>query len=554
MIYPGFQKADISEWVDFLPAEIVINGFESDYACKLSEKIIVQGKGEILYIDIVKENTKRTEYIDEAYRLTDEKFFIKGEKCSGGMKLTVTVSGKKSLFRAFAAIVRMSKAKSFPVGSAQDYPLFAKRGYIEGFYGKPWSHFVRKFMIEKMSLNGMNTYYYAPKDDPYHRDKWSELYPENELSQLAELVKICEENFVDFHYCIAPGLSMKYSSEEDFEKLSCKANQLYSVGVRNFGLLVDDIPENLYFDEDKLTFDGEAVNAHIYLVNRFYSFLKGTDKTCVLTVCPLIYHGTGEEYYISKLGKGIPSDVSLFWTGKNICSQELTVKEAVVFENSTNHKPLYWDNFPVNDAEMYNEMHLGYICGREKDLFRYSEGIISNVMEYAMSSIIPLLTVCDYLWNPVSYNGFESWNKACETVLGKKQKELLMPFFDNLLTSCLKVENSPMMNAALNDAQQKLFGGDMMGAFMIMADYTQKLEKCCEQLEILDTELISELRPWAEKQFIALDVIKSSLSLLGDNSDENRENAKKILREYLNHPKTLCDFSLQAFAERMQTL
>lgn len=554
MIYPAFQKADISEWVELSPSEIVINGYESEFAKGILEKnCVLNCKGDALYIDVVKENTQRTEYISEAYRLTDEKFFITGKKSSGGINLTVTVSGKKSLFRAANRIAAMCNEKSFAVGIVEDYPLFAKRGYIEGFYGNPWSHENRKMMLGKMSFYGMNTYYYAPKDDPYHRDKWDELYPGKELSQLSEISELCRENFVDFHFCIAPGLSMKYSSEADFEKLSRKVKQLYTVGVKNFGLLVDDIPENLYFDEDKAAFDGEAVNAHVYLVNKLYAFLKGLSSECSLTVCPLVYHGTGEEYYISKLGRGIPSDVSLFWTGKNICSQEQTVKEAIIFENSTNHKPLYWDNFPVNDAEMYNEMHIGYLNGREKDLFRYSEGIISNTMEYCLSSIIPLLTVCDYLWNPVAYDGFESWQRACETVLGEN-KETLMPFLDNLLTSCLKVENSPMMNAALNDAQQMLFAGDLTGATAVMAEYTARLEKCCEALRTLDIPVISELRPWAEKQMIALDVIKSSLSLLGDNSDENKANANAILQKYLSHPRTLCDFSLQAFAERMQTL
>lgn len=555
MIYPAFQKTKIIEWIDFQPRKLIVNGYESKYAEGIcNKKSSFFSKGETLYISIVKENTKRTEYVDEAYRLTDEKYFIISEKCSGGMQLAVTVSGKKSLFRALNRITTMINDKKIFVGVVEDYPLFAKRGYIEGFYGNPWSHSVRRLMIEKMSAYGMNTYYYAPKDDPYHRDKWDELYPEKELAQLSEIAESCCENFVDFHFCIAPGLSMKYSSEDDFDKLSRKVQQLYNAGIRNFGLLVDDIPDNLYFDEDKEAFGGEAVNAHVYLVNKFYAFLKETDKNCSLTVCPLVYRGTGEEYYISKLGKGIPSDVSIFWTGKNICSQEQTVKEAIIFENSTNHKPLYWDNFPVNDAEMYNEMHLGYISGRERDLFRYSEGIISNTMEYAMSSIIPLLTVCDYLWNPLVYDGFESWHKACEITLGKERKEILMPFFDNLLTSCLKVENSPMMNSALNDAQQRLFAGDAAGAYGIIAEYVKKLEKCCEQLETLDNALISELKPWAEKQFIALDVIKSSLSLFGDNSKGNKEKANAVLQKYLNHPKTLCDFSLQAFAERMLTL
>ena len=554
MIYPAFQKPEITGWIDFSPSEVEINGFDSEYALAVLGKYTDKNcKGIKLYIDIVKKNTRQLEYIDEARRLSGEKFMISSEKTDNGLALTVTVSCREGLFRAVNRIIRMITDKKFFVGSVTDYPLFAVRGYIEGFYGKPWTHENRRMMLELMSFYGMNTYYYAPKDDPYHRDKWSELYPEKELSELSELASLCRENFVKFHYCIAPGLSMKYSSDEDFAKLMCKAEQLYSIGIRNFGLLVDDIPEDLWFDEDKEAFDGEAVNAHIVLSDKFRNFLKEKDKNCTLTVCPLQYHGRGDEYYISKLGQGISGDIDIFWTGKNICSQEITVREAVIFENATNRPPLYWDNFPVNDAEMYNEMHIGYLNGRESDLYRYSRGIVSNTMEYALSSRIPLLTVCDYLWNPVSYDGFESWQKACEIVLGE-EKELFIPLFDNLLTSCLKVENSPMLNEALNLAQQQFFSGDIIGATATVGKYIDAPGKCCSTLETLDNPMVKEIEPWLEKQKIALDLIKSSLLILTDNTVENKEKTAENLKKYLSHPKTLCDFSLQAFVERILTL
>lgn len=554
MIYPAYQKFSVSQWIDFDPEKVLVNGFDSEYAADylgINQTEIC--KGNVLYIDIIKKNTKDTEYIDECCRVTDEKYLISAEKCDDGLHIFITVSCRKSLFRALCRIKGMINDEKFFIGDAEDYPLFAERGYIEGFYGNPWSFENRKMMIELLSFYGMNTHYYAPKDDPYHRDKWDELYPQKELSELSAMLEICKENFVDFYYCIAPGLSMQYSSEEDFEKLICKVNQLYDIGIRNFGLLVDDIPENLYFEKDKIAFDGDAVNAHIYLCNKFYSRIKALSSECKLTVCPLQYHGNGDEYYISKLGKGLSGGIKLFWTGKNICSQEITVREAVIFEYSTNRKPLYWDNFPVNDAEMYNEMHIGYIDGREKDLYRYSEGIISNTMEYTLSSRIPLLTVCDYLWNPAAYNGFESWQKACEIILGE-DKETVMPFFDNLLTSCLKVENSPMLNACLNDAQQKYFDGDIDGARSVLIRYIMKLEKCCKYLETANTPMFSELSPWAEKQKIALDLIKSAAGILDGNSEKSKENTRVLLKNYLNHPKTLCDFSLQSFAERMLTL
>lgn len=552
MIYPAFQKTKITQWVDFSAAKAEISGFDSDYVREMLKNSL-DCKGNKLYIEVLQENTRRLEYIEESRKISGEKYIIACEKSSDGLKITLTVSCRTGLFRAVNRIISMIKDKKFFIGEVEDYPLFATRGYIEGFYGKPWSHENRKMMLELMSFYGMNTYYYAPKDDPYHRDKWFELYPKQDLLALSELSALCEEKFIDFNFCIAPGLSMKYSSEEDFQKLACKAEQLYGVGIRNFGLLVDDIPEDLWFDEDKAAFGGEAVNAHIDLVNKFNDFLKQIDSRCRLTVCPLQYHGGGDEYYISKLGQGISGDIRLFWTGKNICSQELTVREAVVFENATNHKPLYWDNFPVNDAEMQNEMHIGYLNGREKDLFRYSEGIISNTMEFTLSSRIPLLTVCDYLWNPLAYDGFESWQKACEIVLGA-DKNTYMPFLDNLLTSCLKVENSPMLNEMLNLAQQQFFAGDLQGAGETAGAYITALENCCEKLKNVEIPMISELYPWAEKQFIALDLLKSAIAILAENSEENKAKTQEILQKYLAHPKTLCDFSLQAFAERMLTL
>ena len=44
--------------------------------------------------------------------------------------------------------------------------------------------------MKLMASYGMNTYFYAPKDDIYHRAKWRELYPENELTQLKNLFKV----------------------------------------------------------------------------------------------------------------------------------------------------------------------------------------------------------------------------------------------------------------------------------------------------------------------------------------------------------------------------
>ena len=58
------------------------------------------------------------------------------------------------------------------------------RGTIEGFYGSPWTAEERLDQLAFYGRYKLNTYVYAPKDDPYHRDRWREPYPPDALAQL----------------------------------------------------------------------------------------------------------------------------------------------------------------------------------------------------------------------------------------------------------------------------------------------------------------------------------------------------------------------------------
>ena len=58
-----------------------------------------------------------------------------------------------------------------PEVNITDYPTVSARGIIEGFYGTTWTHKDRLDQIKFYGKNKLNTYIYAPKDDPYHREK-----------------------------------------------------------------------------------------------------------------------------------------------------------------------------------------------------------------------------------------------------------------------------------------------------------------------------------------------------------------------------------------------
>ena len=446
-------------------------------------------------------DTRKTVYCEKTHRITDEKYILN----INGNSVSVECSGEKSAFYALCDIAKRIEENLFADGEFVSSPLFSVRGYIEGFYGNPWSHESRKSVLKLMAKNRMNTVYHAPKDDKYHRDLWREEYPEAELKKLKELVDEASEYYMDFYWCIAPGLSMKYSDDAEFDSLMNKTKQLYSIGIRNFGLLLDDIDEELFFEEDKAVF-GETVNAHITLINRYYSELKNTDASIRLTVCPTLYHGKGDEYYISKLGRNIPPLVSVFWTGKDICSRELTSLDALKFIEGTHHKPLYWDNYPVNDCSMYNEMHLSPVINRDSDLYKYSEGIISNCMEYAECSKIPLITFADYLWNSESYNPQKSWEEAIRQVIGKENADNFIVFADHLYTSCLKDANSRRMYAVFDEIETALKAGNEEKAFTAAEEYLRKMNACREYLK-QDYSICRELKKWSEKFFVACDIM-----------------------------------------------
>lgn len=500
-------------------------------------------------IEIVFENSERVTYCEKAHRVTDEKYILSVY----GKDIKIISSCEKGAFYALCDLANRIDKSTVSDGEYICSPAFAARGYIEGFYGNPWSHESRKSVMELMAKNRMNTVYYAPKDDLYHRENWRENYPENELAKLKELVDKASEYYMDFCWCIAPGLSMKYSDKGEFDALINKTKQLYSIGVNRFGLLLDDIDDELAFEEDKAAF-GETVNAHIELINRYYSALNEIDSSIRLTVCPTLYHGKGNEYYISKLGKNIPTLVSVFWTGKDICSRELTSPEAVRFIENTYHKPLYWDNYPVNDCSMFNEMHISPIINRDPDLYKYSEGIISNCMEYAECSKIPLITFADYLWNSENYDPQKSWEGAIRQVIGKENADNFIIFADHLYTSCLKDANSRRLYEAFGEIENAFKSGNKENAFILAENYLSKMNACKEYLK-LDLPICRELSKWSEKYFVSCDIINKIFEYIKTNDEKLIEELLLLIEKYEAMPARFSnDVNIRAELKNLQNI
>lgn len=542
MIYPVPQKNNLNGTPVYISAVKVCGEYRETAEKILSEYNIDIADG--FSVEIMVSDSRRTTYVEDLSMLSDEKYFI----TVTDERILIEASCRRGVFRAVHTLAKLIKKNELKTGMLEDYPLFSRRGYIEGFYGATWKQEKRISVMRLMAANGMNSFYYAPKDDEYHRAKWRETYPEKELAELKSLFDTARENEIDVCWCVGPGLTYKYTSESDFNALIGKVMNVYSAGVRNFGLLLDDIPSDFQYEDDAKVYDS-VVDAHIELINKVFRTLKIADSDITLTVCPTQYCGECDDYYISKFGKGIPSEIKIFWTGRQICSSFLTCREADDFQRSTAHMPLYWDNYPVNDAEMFQEMHLGPVKGRDKELYKHSEGLISNVMEYAECSKIPLMTIADYLWNPVAYDCDDSLLNAQQEILGEKA-EIFKYIADHLCVSCVSRYGSELMSEVLSHLSFLVATGDIAKAIGEFKEYNAKMRECLATVSDTSVELFAEMQKWVKKFSLCCDVLDAILAVWVENTPENKAILSELIEKYNSDAVVLAGFCLRETAEK----
>jgi hypothetical protein len=308
-----------------------------------------------------------------------------------------------------------------------DFPSFPERGVVEGFYGVPWTHQDRLDVLRFEGAHGMNVYYYAPKDDPYHRKLWRDPYPPAQQKRLGELVEMANRNYVDFCFAISPGLTMAYSSAQDFQTLAVKLARVGKLGVSCFALFLDDVPPELQDPQDKVKFKTLA-QAHVFLTNKLYQRLKKQSASNRLVLAPTTYTSEwGDRNYLKELGAGVDAHVAIVWTGPKVFSPTITVEQAREWGAFLHRKPLLWDNYPVNDATPWCRF-LGPLTGRDSNLPSVLRGLFANPMNEARASMIPLQTIADFLWNAAAYDQAQSETHAVESQYGKDGPRLLAPF------------------------------------------------------------------------------------------------------------------------------
>jgi hyaluronoglucosaminidase len=284
---------------------------------------------------------------------------------------------------------------------------------IEGFYGPPWSLAARCRAVETLAGHDMNAYVYAPKSDPKHRDRWREAYDVAERRELETLAAHCAAHATTFGFALSPGLDITYDDAADRAALLAKLVPLLDAGVAWIVLALDDIPLS----------DGLA-RAQAELVTWLVAAVADHGAPA-LTVVPTEYVGMRPSPYLRDLDAGMPADVSLMWTGPTVCSPTITVADATAWRRAVgNRRSLLWDNYPVNDAVMERELHLGAYRGRDAGLGDVLDGVLCNPMLQPEASLLPLITAAAFLAAPETYDEEATWDAAAVEVGGAQYDAL----------------------------------------------------------------------------------------------------------------------------------
>ncbi|MCK2217178.1 beta-N-acetylglucosaminidase domain-containing protein [Actinomadura sp. ATCC 31491] len=466
-----------------------------------------------------------------------------GYTLSAGQGLVVIVGadaagafyGAQTLL-ALAAAPCPEHARCVPECEVRDWPDLPLRGTIEGFYGTPWSHAARLDHLRFSARHKLNAYVYAPKDDPFHRERWREPYPEEELARLAELVAEAARQHVRFVFALSPGLSMVCSDPAERAALRAKAGQVWEAGVREFALLFDDIPPELRHEADREAYgtaEGASASAHAAVCRDFAAeFLARRGAERPLTMVPTDYAGTARSAYRDRLADELPPDVLVWWTGPDIVVGAIPAYDMTAAAASYGHRLALWDNFPVNDFD-FSRVFLGPLVGRATDLAHVPlAGITANPMVEATASRLALTTVADYAWHLAAYDPARSHRAAVRLLPGAAE---LLPLVEACSSWPPGDDQSPALTA--------------LCASVLLGEGAARLRAELERLAGLPVDVpgpfAAELAPWVAA---ARDMGAAGLAALDLLAGGDPQAARQALERAEAHEKNVLRGVIPPFA------
>ncbi len=420
----------------------------------------------------------------------------------------------------------------------EDYSDTQYRGIVEGFYGFPYSVEDRLSLMEYMKDNKLNMFVYGPKGDPYHLGNWKDDYPtsvtdeqrkegqitQDEMKQLTAKAAECNVDFVwSAHPAMQEGID--FTSEAGITQgvtdLMTKFEHMYELGVRQFGIFVDDISmSDAYRDRE----------GHAELIDRVQKALEaeyngeGTaeaDQVKPLYFVPSYYAfdfgSSDRDQYFAAL-KNVDSDILIGFTGSSVFSN---VNSSLMnrMTEYVGRQPVMWWNYPVNDnrdAQLFMQP-MGTNYSVENNIQNMG-GLLSNPMNQAEASKVAIFGVADYSWNTGDFDAQKNWEAVFATYSDDPEvQDAIRTFATYSATSGDKSGVNSLFNAYRNAVNE---GTDPTNAEAIKTEMNKIIDACNTVLALEDGDdaalanFADEVGPWARKLRTLATVVNDCIDVL----------------------------------------
>lgn len=462
---------------------------------------------------------------------------------------TVVLGGADStgIFYAAQTLRQLVAGETIASTGVVDHPRMPLRGAIEGFYGSPWTHEERLDQLDFYGDVKMNTYIYAPKDDPYHREKWREPYPASTLAELDELVRRADENHVRFTFALSPGTSICYSDERDWAALTSKLQTMYDLGVRTFSLPLDDIDYtrwNCAGDEQRYGAPSQqaAGQAQVDLLNRIQQeFIDTHDGAQPLQTVPTEYSDSQDSPYKRTIREQLDDRIEMMWTGIGVVPPEITVAQAQEAAAVWGRKVFVWDNYPVNDFDATEgRLLLAPYDKREPGLHEHLSGIVLNPMNQASASKVAEFGAADFAWNDLAYDPVRTWHEAADYLASGDHSttEALLAFFDlehlaPTFGDSPWQPQSPELSRRLAAFHQLWDSGDNTGAIDALRPYATTIAQAPERIRagVVDASFLTDVAPWLDATELLGQALVRTVDGLQSRVDGEEQEAQRYFAE-----------------------
>lgn len=461
-----------------------------------------------------------------SYKKIESSKFDYFEISSKPSSIDIGYTSERSKSYALNRLDNIGRDKVFEL---KDYADIKTRGVIEGFYSIPWTYEQRMDMLRFMDQVHLNTYIYAPKDDPYHNKKWRKKYDEDSLRSLKELVDLAKKLDIDFIWSIHPGMN-KFdfdNYDKDLKILLEKYDSLVDIGLRRFALFMDDIDRDEAYEDrqkhKKLYMDVEEYLVknnlgHLMVVNPYYNQAWIDDKA---------------KAYFDGLRD---TDIEIMWTGREVLSP-IDDESNVFFEEISGKKPNIWLNWPVNDYmrdSIFMESFEYFNQSREKSF----KSLFINPMNQEELSKISIFQIADYLWDMENYEVKDSLKNAFDLV---EENKALYKISDSFYSSQIYKDNKD----PLIEENEEIYRAFEKKDFGLLKDLVlEKIDQVESYMEgHSNDKLYEEIHVFVENQLLLLKAIDSSLKKDFKAAEEDFEKTKEkkiwIYKEYTDHDLVL---------------